>query len=110
MSEKEFSFSIEEKKIPKSKRAGKLRNPEYDKMVEAITSKPVGATGEIKFSGKSLNTVYSALLSRKKKLADTTPFLIVLRDVERDSKTKKLLKGKLFFKRISVQEYKQRKK
>jgi hypothetical protein len=113
MTEKEFTFSIEEKRIPESKRTPKLRNPVYDKIVEAISRKPIGTTGEIKFSGKSFNTVYSALLARKKEVADTTPFLLTLRDVERDSKTRKVLKGKLYFKRVSAEEYqrtKQRRK
>lgn len=108
MSEK-LKWEIEEKKIPKARRAIGVRVSEYDDLVKAISAKPEGTTGEVTFSGKPIASVYAGLVSRKKTVEDTTPFIVMVREAERGKKGK-LLSGRLFFKRLGVEEYKKRKR
>jgi hypothetical protein len=104
--EDKISLSIKETEIPKSDRI-RERIPEYDNIVKAICEKPIGTEGEILIKGKSIGQVYSALFTHRKEIEDTTPFLLMLRDVKRvnGSKTGKMISGKLYFKRVTVEDY-----
>lgn len=112
---KKFEWKIERKKIPKAEKKG-VRISEYDDLVEAISKEPEGTTGEIEFSGKKITAVYSSVISRKEKVAKTTPFTIMVREpvyeettTAKGETTKKLKDGRLFFQRLSPEEYAEKK-